>query len=52
MQLAHEKKEVTRKQVEINELTTKIELMADADKVMIDLRSRLEERDRMLANLR
>ena len=51
-QLSHEKKEVARKQVEIDELTSKIELMADADKVMIDLRQRLDERDRMMASLR
>ena len=51
-EVARLKLDCGQKQITIDELTTRLELIADADKTLVDLRQQLAEKDRTILALR
>ena len=50
--VANLKSDVARKQTEIDELHTRLELIADSDKMLVDLKTQLKEKDSTILSLR
>ena len=50
--MQNQKSDLTRKQTEIDELHTRLELIADADKMLIDYKHQLKEKDSIIMSVR